>query len=39
MGNFVPLDVKVFVRSLERLATSDEFFESLDIMMNFNEND
>lgn len=39
MGNFVPLDVKVFVRALERLATSDEFFESLDIMMNFNEND
>lgn len=39
MGNFVPLDVKVFVRALERLATSYEFFESIDIIMNFNEND
>ncbi|CAD8151801.1 unnamed protein product [Paramecium octaurelia] len=39
IGNYVPLDVKVFVKALERMATSFEFFESLDIMMNYNDAD
>ena len=39
IGNYVALEVKVFVRSLERLATSYEFFESLDIILNYNDAD
>lgn len=39
IGNYVALEVKVFVRALERLATSFEFFESLDIIMNYNDAD
>lgn len=39
MGNYIPSDVKVFVKALERLATSFEFFESIDIMMNYNDSD
>ena len=39
IGNYVALEVKVFVRALERLATSYEFFESLDIILNYNDAD